>query len=238
MRKLFYLSLLFNLLFFAALCWAVVRYGGLRAVLRKLTTPGVELEYRRQQDVFKTFPVEAGSIVFLGNSLTAGGHWSEWFASDRIVNRGIPGDHAHGIRNRLDEALGPAPAAVFLMVGINDLAFHDPQRVVEKCESLLRELIYKAPKTHIYLQSVLPVDDDMPGIPMTNEEIRTVNADLKKLAEKLEIHWVDLYGLMADEQGKLPAEFTFDGVHLTGAAYRIWVEAIQPLVAAELARLH
>ncbi|GIV31585.1 MAG: sialate O-acetylesterase [Saprospiraceae bacterium] len=237
MRKLLIVSLLLNLLFFAGLCWAAARYGGLRALVQKLITPGVVLEYQRLESIFKNFPVEAGSIVFLGNSLTAGGQWSEWFGSSRIANRGIPGDHADGIRNRLDEALGPDPAAVFLMVGINDLAFHTPDTVLRKCERLLQALRQRAPRANVYLQSVLPVDDSRPGLPVHNGEIQALNAGLKKLAEKLELHWIDLYSRMADENGKLPADFTLDGVHLTGPAYRVWVDAIRPAVESELARL-
>jgi hypothetical protein len=33
-----------------------------------------------------------GEVVFLGDSITAGGAWHEWFPDVPVVNRGIDGD--------------------------------------------------------------------------------------------------------------------------------------------------
>ncbi len=237
MRKtLLYISLLLNVLFIAALIWAVIRYGGLRAVFQKVTSPGVIVNYQNRKAMFEAFPVKPGAIVFLGNSLTAAGNWEEWFGSHRIYNRGIPGDHCDGIRERLTTALGPAPQAVFLMAGINDLAYHPADIVTEKYKSLVSEIRELHPSTRLYLMSILPVNRRAWYVPVDNLAIVEVNDSIRKLAENLKVPYVDLHEKMTGQDGQLRKELTVDGVHLTPEAYKIWLDAIRPLAEAELER--
>ena len=63
-------------------------------------------------------------VVFLGDSLTNGGRWSEAFIEKRVANRGIGGDTSQGILNRVDKVIALNPKTVYLMLGINDI-MHD-----------------------------------------------------------------------------------------------------------------
>lgn len=236
MRKiLLSISLLLNVLFLAALIWSVVRYGGFRAVMKKLTHPGVVVNYQNQKEMYAAFPVSPDAIVFFGNSLTEGGNWEEWFHSPMVFNRGIPGDHCEGMRQRLSEALGPAPHAVFLMAGVNDLAYHQPEQVCEKYTTLVNEILDRYPAVHLYLMSILPVNQKAWYVPVDNPAIVQVNQYLRKLAEKLKVPYVNLHEEMLDDTAQLSSELTYDGVHLTTPAYKIWVDKIRPLVEKELA---
>lgn len=52
-----------------------------------------DIPYRQQcREIFRQLPVNENSIVFLGDSITDFGLWSEFFGSDvNIINRGIQG---------------------------------------------------------------------------------------------------------------------------------------------------
>jgi len=78
--------------------------------------------YHQRVSHFKTFPQTKGDIVFIGNSITDGGEWSELFNDLKIKNRGISGDVSAGVLNRIDEVVQRKPAKVFLLIGVNDLA--------------------------------------------------------------------------------------------------------------------
>ena len=43
---------------------------------------------------YAALPVHRSSIVFLGDSITDYGDWSEWLGNPRVINRGISGDRA------------------------------------------------------------------------------------------------------------------------------------------------
>lgn len=57
-------------------------------------------------------------IIFLGNSITNGGEWSELLNNKHVKNRGISGDICMGVYDRLDAVLKGKPAKIFLLIGI------------------------------------------------------------------------------------------------------------------------
>ena len=69
--------------------------------------------YHQRVSLFRSLPQTTGDIVFLGNSITDGGEWTEMFADQKVKNRGISGDITPGLLNRLDEVYNRKPAKVF-----------------------------------------------------------------------------------------------------------------------------
>jgi len=75
--------------------------------------------YRSRLDFFlqSDHPAE---LVFVGDSITQFGEWSELFPEYRTANRGIAGDNTLTLSDRL-AALGDlSQSTVVLMIGIND----------------------------------------------------------------------------------------------------------------------
>ena len=68
--------------------------------------------YDQRATLFEVLPMDSTNIVFLGNSITNGCEWHELFNNPRIVNRGISGDIAMGIVDRLDPLIKGKPAKV------------------------------------------------------------------------------------------------------------------------------
>ena len=219
-------SLIVNLLLIAAFGYAIHRYGGWRNLWAKVNNRGIEQAYFHRKNLFEMLPPKEGAIVFLGNSLTAGNEWAEMLNNPNILNRGIPGDHCDGICARLDEVLKNQPSKIFLMAGVNDLAFYPPSYVLPKYERLAEAILTKSPRTTLYLQSVLPVNNIVSPTPVENDDIRTLNDGIRKFAEAKGLTFIDLYPLLLDLDGNLDAAYTSDGVHLNGAAYLKWKEVL------------
>lgn len=224
-------SLLLNLLFIAGAGYAIHRYGGWRNFWAKINNRGIEKSYFHRKNLFEMLPPKNGAIVFLGNSITAQNEWAEMFGIANILNRGIPGDHCEGICARLDEVLKNRPSKVFLMAGVNDLAFYPPSHVLPKYERLVEAILKKSPTTTLYLQSVLPVNNLVSPTPVDNDDIRTLNDGIRQLAKAKGLTFIDLFSLLQDQNGNLDAAYTLDGIHLNGVAYLKWKDAIKNLVA-------
>ncbi|MEZ4962704.1 MAG: GDSL-type esterase/lipase family protein [Saprospiraceae bacterium] len=223
-------SLLINVLLIGAVLFALQRYGGWRNLWSKINNRGVEKTYFHRKNLFEMLPVKDGAIIFLGNSITAQNEWAEMFGNPDIINRGIPGDHCDGIRGRLGAVLKNQPAKIFLMAGINDLAFYPPEKVLTKYERLVEAILTKTPSTKLYLQSVLPVNNIVSPTPVDNDDIRTLNDGIRRLAVAKGVVFIDLYPILLDADGNLDAAYTQDGVHLNGAAYLKWKDAIEEFV--------
>lgn len=48
--------------------------------------------YYQRATLFEELPVTSKDIIFLGNSITNGGEWSELLNNKHVKNRGISGD--------------------------------------------------------------------------------------------------------------------------------------------------
>ncbi len=190
--------------------------------------------YGQRETLFEVLPVDSSNIVMLGNSLTNGCEWSELFGNPKILNRGISGDVIPGMINRLSSITDGKPAKIFVMGGVNDVSHHlTTDSIAGDMATLLDRIHALSPNTKIYLQSLLPIRqqyDRYHGLDGKEGQIRELNERYKALAAERNIPFIDLYSLMADEEGNLKAELTNDGLHLEGPAYMIWREAILPYI--------
>jgi len=190
--------------------------------------------YHQRWSLFQSLTQTKGDIIFAGNSITDGSEWNELFGDKRIKNRGISGDITTGVIHRLDEIVKRKPAKVFLMIGTNDLARNiSPDSVVKNILLICDYLYQESPSTKLYVQSILPVNDafgKFGGHTGNAEKINYVNARLKENTEKHHYLFIDLHTAFSDEQGKLKAELSNDGLHLKGEAYLLWKHLVIPYV--------
>ena len=187
--------------------------------------------YDQRELLFETLPTSHRDIIFLGNSITDGGEWSELFQNRHCKNRGISGDVCDGVLNRLATITKGQPAKVFLMIGINDLGRGgNPDTIAAKTRQIVRRIKAESPRTKIFLQSVLPVNDHygmFEGHTARWQDIPITNALLKQIAEEENVTYIDLFSLFANAEGKMNLDYTNDGLHLIGKGYEVWCNAIK-----------
>jgi lysophospholipase L1-like esterase len=172
----------------------------------------------------------AGPVVFIGDRLTESGSWSDWLPDADVVNLGRAGDTTADVLDRLDEVIAAQPSAVVLLIGTNDLSHRaSVEQVVRGNEEILFKLRHELPQTRLLVQSVLPREKERA------EDIHEVNIHLRQFAAapSVKAEFVDLFAVLADEEGALRREYSLDGVALSEAGYRAWLEALRPVLAAE-----
>jgi len=189
--------------------------------------------YDQRATLFESLPVTSSDIIFLGNSLTDGCEWAELFGNPRIKNRGISGDVVMGIFDRIDPVLKGKPAKIFVLTGINDVS-HDltADSVLALYRTLVNKIKADSPKTELYIQSLLPVNDEFTRFPKVHNKtqvILDINKGLKQLAKEKKCTYIDLYShLIAPGTQSLDKKYTNDGLHLLGAGYLVWKEVVMP----------
>lgn len=189
--------------------------------------------YTQRLDFFRKMPNRKGEIAFVGNSITEGGKWQELLQKKNIINRGISGDVTYGILARLDEVLESKPAKVFLLSGINDMKRGTPNEVIlNNFKRMIVMVKTQSPKTTLYMQSVLPVNEAMlPEIyaQVKNSKINDLNQKLEALCTKMGVNYINLHPALADEKGSLKKELSIDGLHLRQASYVLWANELKRL---------
>ena len=183
--------------------------------------------YLQRVDFFNAHPVSKNDIVMLGDSLTAGGNWDELFPGVSIRNRGINADLTTGALARLDDITKGKPAAIFILIGTNDLPWfehrHDEMILGTYCE-ILEKIKKETPATKVFVQSLLPRAQSYAS------RICKLNEKLKELAKIQGAEYIDLYSHFAGSKGELRAELNNDHLHLLAGGYKIWQETLTPYI--------
>ena len=200
-------------------------------------TPDMKVEYHTEWTKghypvkireFIASPLVANDIVFIGDSITEkGGDWGKRFGSGRIRNRGIAGDVTAGVQLRLGEICAFKAEAVFIMIGINDLAEAGKSKdfVVANIAKIVASIHTNTPATKIYVQSILPNRNEK-----ASATVRDVNSTLSQGARTQKYTFIDLYKLFADDDKLLKLELTYDGTHLNEKGYQIWVDQEKKII--------
>lgn len=192
-------------------------------------------EYWDQRtSLFELLPIYGHDIVFLGNSITDGGEFGELFKMNNIKNRGIRSDIITGVEKRLGQVTSGAPMKIFLLIGINDISHGlSTGELSRRYDRLVKKIKDESPKTRLYLQSVMPINNSFKrykALVGKEKAIIALNDSIRKIAARHGATYVDLWQILANKEGSLDPEFTNDGLHLNGRGYRAWTRGIENFV--------
>lgn len=116
---------------------------------------------------------------------------------------------------------------VYIELGINEISMA-PATFAASYGKLVDAIREAEPEAEIYIVSVLPVTKaksdsgayNMPHVNGFNEVLRT-------LAEEKKCYYLDVCSVLMDEEGFLPASWSFDGVHLNPEQYLLWEDYLR-----------
>jgi len=213
-------SITLNILVLVVIIWGLM--GG---VFGLVNSSIIKPLHERWVSQFELLDIQSTDTVFLGDSLTEGGKWSELLPQSSVRNRGIAGDTTEGVIERLKQITKGQPAQVFLMIGINDLALRVPREdIVSNIVTIINTIQKDSPETEIFVQSILPARKQF------RERIISLNGALEKAVDG-KAKWVNLYPLFLDDEGGfMKSSLTNDGAHMLGEGYIIWKDAIADFV--------
>ena len=137
----------------------------------------------------------------------------------------LGGDITEKLLNRLDFLDSTKPSTVFLMIGTNDLGQNKSlDEIINNYQKIIQELSKKLPDAVIYMQSVLPINQNlffMKRDYYTNENIDLLNEMIQKF-EKDNVRYLELNKFFKDKNGNLDIKYSSDGLHLNGDGYQKW----------------
>lgn len=198
-------------------------------VLVRLTVERIERNhYNQKSDFYHSHPVNKGDIVFMGDSITDGANWDELFPGLPVKSRGINADTTTGVLNRIGYTLCCSPAAIFLLIGTNDLPLFEYRKdneILATYRQILQQCKEGSPETKVYVQSILPRTHSF------EKRILHINQKLAALAAEFGFEFIDLYSHFVSPKGSLRDELTNDHLHLMAPGYVLWVKLLDPYIA-------
>ena len=183
-------------------------------------------------------------VLFLGDSITEGWRnapdvWETAFGRYLPANFGIGGDRTQHVLWRVEDGVldRARPHVVVLLLGINNSATNSGEEIAAANTRLVGLIREKIPGAKVLLLGILPIgprqlsngtfDDGVKRM----AAVRTANALLAKLDDGVHVRFLDFGArFLPGPDGKMPAELMPDQLHPSPAGYRLWAEAMQPLL--------
>ena len=175
-------------------------------------------------------------VVFLGDSRTEGFYLYSGLKTGKYlyaVGATVESvfsknawESSHGKIPLLDALAELDCGKVYLMLGINELGWSRVENYHDQYAKLIDRVREDHPDAVIVLQSILPVSakQDAKGSYVNNDKIHVYNGVIAGLAEEKDCVFLDSAQAVTGEDGCLPVEWTFDGVHLNPAGCKVLLE--------------
>lgn len=186
-----------------------------------------------------------GQIVFTGSSLMEMFPVEEWVRelgpdAPIVYNRGVGGYKTSDLLPILDACVFELePRKVFINIGTNDLSDDSIplEKVMSNYDRIITQIEERLPGVIIYMMAYYPVNYDVAAEEMkpcllirTNEKINRANELVEQLAARHGQRFINVNAPLMDEQGRLKAEYTIEGMHIKPEGYRAIFEDVMAYV--------
>ncbi|MDD2213793.1 MAG: GDSL-type esterase/lipase family protein [Oscillospiraceae bacterium] len=138
-------------------------------------------------------------------------------------------DLGSGTESTIADALKTQPYdKIYLAFGINEYDWPNKSEFIREYLRIVQYIQGMQPDAVIYIQSILPVtyayEQEHSGI---NQTLADLNALLMQLCQNTSTYYLDVAQSLSDDYGRLPAEASSDGVHLTSAYLAKWTDYLK-----------
>jgi len=175
-------------------------------------------------------------LVFLGDSLIQGWseqpRWKEHYAKLGAVNFGVGGDGTPQLLYRIDKGIldGLNPKVVMLSVGVNNVwPGFGAEDTVKGIKAVVAAIHAKAPGAKVLLLSHWHYFDKGDG--GSRRRVDAINAALRDFADGKYVRLLELSERLLKPNRELDLAFyAADKVHLSSEGYRLWADAMDPVL--------
>lgn len=129
---------------------------------------------------------------------------------------------------------------IYIMLGSNGLGWATTEDMVDGYRNFIQQIQEKVQDANIYIISVPPVTskkedtNEYPTVEaglVLNSTIDELNVEYLKLANEMNVHYLDINSYLKDDTGKLPYDSSTDGMHFDLDTYNKVLEYVRSHVA-------
>ena len=169
----------------------------------------------------------AGSVIFLGDSITRRAPLPAQICGHPTVNAGISGTDAMTYLSLLDTIGDFRGAAIIVALGTNNAKRNNTADFASDYAALLKTVAARAPI--ILLVGLPPIEDGTEASDFDRRAAERINREIQVFADRTASPFVDVRAAMSADR-----PLTIDGVHPSPEGFKAWLRAIEPKVASAI----
>jgi len=177
-------------------------------------------------------------LVFLGDSITdfwqnrGKAVWEQFYKKYDAADFGVSGEHTEHTLGHIAGGIldGLNPKVAVVMIGTNNIGHipnEQPGWTAAGIKKIVTTVHEKLPDAKVLLLGVFPREGKESR---HRKQIEEINAIICKLDDGKKTRYLDLTSKFTDANGEIPKDIMPDGLHPNAAGYKIWAEAMQPLL--------
>jgi beta-glucosidase len=204
----------------------------------RITFPEVQSWYwERMEQVNKRLGEGNADILFVGNSITHGWEsagktwWDQYYAPLNAVNMGFGWDWTQHTLWRLEHSdfSHISPKLAVVLIGTNNSNGDDcnAEEIADGMIAVCGRLNKYFPDMKILLLANFPRE---PGPCSQREKLKKANRLASRIADGKQFFYLDLSYRFLDQNLGLRTDLMPDNLHPNAEGYRVWAEAMMPLI--------
>lgn len=179
-----------------------------------------------------------GEILFTGSSLMEHFPVNELLMNkgiNKIVyNRAVGGFTTNDLLDHMEEMVfGVEPSKIFINIGTNDIGASNYllDNLINNYKIILMKIKERLPEANVYVMAYYPINEVAKENKeeweretfktRTNNNIKIANKAVEELAKSMGYKYIDVNSGLTDENGRLKAEYTIEGIHMYSNAYNV-----------------
>ena len=117
------------------------------------------------------------------------------------------------------------PGKIYITLGTNALMAMDPEEFINSYYQLVNKIQSTSPNTLIYVTTIPPTSSAYAAKEsrLSKERILQANQLIAQMCRQENLALIDLYDVVCGADGYLNEEINSDGIHLTPAGYKMWL---------------
>ncbi len=130
-----------------------------------------------------------------------------------------------GVVDVWDTIAEKQPGKIYITLGTNALMAMEPVDFIDSYYQLVNKIKSTSPDTLVYITTIPPTSSDYAAkeARLSKERILQANQLIAKMCTEENLALINLYDIVAGADGYLNEEYNSDGIHLTPAGYKLWL---------------
>lgn len=216
-------------IYFAALALLAASCGSEKKVERDYPTLHGQITYfQEKHELYSTFQIQKGDIVFMGDDVADRGMWDAFYGANNIKNRGIALEGTECTLYRIEDIAKSQPSKLIISTGLYDLKRGSPtQDVIRRIVEILKVAKETSPSTEIYYLAIVPDLGSKKVEGSLKDSAQVVNEFIKG---QFPDRFISIDNLLCDESGYISPDYCVGDNRINGAGYEIISKAVAPYI--------